>query len=340
MRVFVTLAALLFLCAACLGKPAAPTVAVAGTPLPDHTLAPAVTPAPTPSPAPTTPPTASPTATPTPTEPPDVTTNAAEEDGLQPEPIVWPEGLRDPYPSEYKTAPAGEDLTLSNNKTGWYYNRNAEHQPPTAQNVFDIRPFSAYYLGDITQKIVYLTFDEGYENGFTGEILDILLEKEVPAAFFMTKTYIRDNPELAVRIAAEGHVAANHSVRHISFPDLTDEEIAYELTETAGYFKEITGYEMAPFVRPPSGEYSVRTLAQTQACGYDTVFWSFAHMDWLRDDQPGREVTFKRVMDNLHNGGILLLHAVSESNTQALPGIIDAIRAEGYTFGDLWELKN
>lgn len=252
-------------------------------------------------------------------------------------PAEWPDGLRNPYPDHYKTQPLRED-GYSNEKTGWYYNRNNEHQPPTAQSIFDIRLFGAYYLGDITRKTLYLTFDEGYENGYTGEILDILRDKNVPAAFFMTQTYLRDNPELTARIAAEGHVAANHSVRHISFPDLTDEELASELSDTAQYYKELTGCDMDRFVRPPAGEYSIRTLALTQELGYATVFWSFAYEDWLRDKQPGKEAAYIKVTENLHNGAIILLHAVSQSNTEALPDIIDYARAQGYEFKSLREL--
>ncbi|MDR1664461.1 MAG: polysaccharide deacetylase family protein [Clostridiales bacterium] len=247
-----------------------------------------------------------------------------------------PATVQDPYPSGYQTVPGLENL--SNEKMGWYYNRNSEHQPPTAQRVFDIRDYGGYYLGDIENKIVYLTFDEGYENGFTGPILDTLRDKNVPAAFFLTQTYIRDNPALCMRMAAEGHVAANHSVTHPSMPDKTDEDIRYELTETARYYQEVTGYRMAPFFRPPAGEYSARTMALTQANGYKTVFWSFAYEDWLVDKQPGKDEAYNRVMDNLHNGAIILLHAVSESNAQALPDIIDSIRAQGYAFGTLYEL--
>jgi peptidoglycan-N-acetylmuramic acid deacetylase len=166
-----------------------------------------------------------------------------------------------------------------------------------------------------------------------------LRDKNVHAAFFLTRTYIRDNPELCRRMAAEGHVVANHSWRHRSFPTLTDEEIEEELLETARFYQETTGYTMEPFFRPPAGEYSARTLALTQTHGYTTVFWSLTHVDWLVDDQPGKEAAFQRVVGNLHNGAVILLHAVSESNTEALPDIIDAARGMGYEFGSLWELR-
>jgi peptidoglycan-N-acetylmuramic acid deacetylase len=245
-----------------------------------------------------------------------------------------------PYPVDFQQDASLDDPSaLSNKGLGWYYNRNSDHQPPTAQRVFDIRAYDAHYLGDISRPRIYLTFDEGYENGFTAPILDILRDKNVHAAFFLTRTYIRDNPELTRRMAEEGHVVANHSWRHIAFPTLTDEQIAEELLETANFYRETTGYDMDPFFRPPEGAYSARTLALTQKHGYTTVFWSLTHVDWLVDDQPAMEVTFNRVMNNLHNGAVILLHAVSSSNTEALPYIIDAARANGYEFGSVWDLR-
>jgi peptidoglycan-N-acetylmuramic acid deacetylase len=241
--------------------------------------------------------------------------------------------------SPYTAIDPVSGVELSNQTMAWYLNLNSEHQPPTAQRVFDIREYGAYYLGDINEKVIYLTFDEGYENGFTPAILDILKEKQVPAAFFMTKSYIQSRPDLAARIVEEGHVAANHSVTHPSLPDLSDEDIIYEIEETARYFEEATGYRMQSFFRPPRGEYSERSLYLTKQAGWDSVFWSYAHRDWLVDEQPGKTVTYNRVMDNLHPGEILLLHAVSESNTQALPDLIDAIRALGFEFRSLQDIR-
>ena len=131
---------------------------------------------------------------------------------------------------------------------------------------------------------------------------------------------------------------ANHSVTHRAMPGLTDEVNIHEILYTSAALERITGHTMSPFFRPPEGVYSERTLALTQYLGYYTVFWSFAHMDWVANDQPPPEVTFDRVISNLHNGMIILLHGVSESNTLALPYIIEAIREAGFTFGSLYEL--
>ena len=229
----------------------------------------------------------------------------------------------------------------SNDLKHWYFKRHTDTgQPPSAQQEIDLTQFSAYYLGDVTQKEVYLTFDEGYENGYTEKILDVLLDKGVPAAFFVTKSYIKANPALIARMVAEGHVVGNHTVRHKSSPSLSETEMAAELAGVADYFKEATGQDMPPFFRPPMGEYSERILAVTRDAGYHTIFWSFAHVDWELDNQPPTATTIERVLGNLHNGMIILLHSVSESNQRALPYIIEGIRAQGFTFGTLYDLVN
>lgn len=228
---------------------------------------------------------------------------------------------------------------LSNEKNGWYFNPNDEHKKPTASDKIDLNKYDAYYVGTTDEKVIYLTFDEGYENGYSSKILDVLKEKNVTACFFVTKSYIERNQDLIKRMVAEGHVVGNHSVRHLSSPDLSDEEFKKELTDTADYFKEVTGQEMPKVFRPPMGEYSERTLALAQSLGYKTVFWSFAYRDWLTDDQPGKDVAYNTVMKRYHNGCVTLLHAVSQSNTEALPDIIDSLRANGYEFRSLEEIK-
>jgi len=230
---------------------------------------------------------------------------------------------------------------LSNDIMRWYFAKPAEpHQPPGAQEKIDISQYGAYYLGDTTKKELFLTFDEGYENGYTEKILDVLLEKDVPAAFFVTKSYIRENSELIARMIDEGHVVGNHTIRHKSSPSLTEAEMIAELTGVAEYFKEATGLDMPPFFRPPMGEYSERVLSVTQEQGYYTIFWSFAYEDWKQDKQPGAAAALKRVTEGLHNGAILLLHAVSSSNAEAMADIIDSARDAGYEFKSLYQLPN
>ena len=227
---------------------------------------------------------------------------------------------------------------LPNMKLGWYFMKNSENLPTRGASEIDISVYNGYYLGDVTQKYIWLTFDNGYENGYTALILDTLSEKNVQAAFFVTGTYIRDNPDLTKRIADEGHLVANHSITHPSMPDISDQMILDEIYGTANRFKELTGLDMPAFIRPPSGEYSERVLYILKEAGYKTIFWSFTYTDWLVDNQPGKDYAYNIVMDNLHNGEILLLHSVSSSNAEALPDIIDAVKAQGYEFKSLYDL--
>ncbi|WP_027309166.1 delta-lactam-biosynthetic de-N-acetylase [Caloramator sp. ALD01] len=219
--------------------------------------------------------------------------------------------------------------------------KNNESQYMPKQTVELFKKYDAYYLGDRTKKEIYLTFDEGYENGYTAKILDVLKEKNVKAAFFVTRPYINQNKELIKRMVEEGHIVANHSSTHPSMPQkaVDFEKFKREFEDTEAAFKDVTGQDMPKFFRPPMGKYSELSLYYTQKLGYKTIFWSFAHKDWLVDDQPPVETTIQRVIDRSHSGEIMLLHAVSKSNTEALPTIIDKLREMGYEFKPLTELK-
>jgi peptidoglycan-N-acetylmuramic acid deacetylase len=229
---------------------------------------------------------------------------------------------------------------LPNDTVSWYINQNNIHEPPGAQQAIDLSRYSSFYLGDTSQKIVYLTFDIGYEQGFSGQILDTLKEKGVQAAFFMSEHYIATMPDILARIVAEGHVPANHGAKHKAIPTLSEEELAAEINDNARLFAETTGYPMDPFFRPPEGAYSERSLAMVQQMGYTTVFWSFAHVDWDVNNQPSAAEAHDRVMNRLHNGMVILLHGVSEANANALASIIDDVKAEGYEFGSLHDLRD
>lgn len=232
-------------------------------------------------------------------------------------------------PTNYDTS------KLSNTKQSWYFVANNNHTQPQGNSSVALNKYNAYYVGNTNEKKIYLTFDEGYENGYTSKILDVLKAKNVKAAFFVTKPYIESDPELVKRMVAEGHLVGNHSVKHLSSPTLSDSQLKNELTETAQAFEKVTGQAMPKVFRPPMGEYSERTLAVTSNMGYKTVFWSFAYKDWITTAQPGKDVAYNTVMSKYHNGAVLLLHAVSKSNTEALGDIIDSLRAKGYTFDTL-----
>jgi len=236
---------------------------------------------------------------------------------------------------------SGPSAGLSNQKFSWYVVRRPNHQrpQPNTEFTFDLGKYAAYFLGK-DEKVIYLTFDEGYENGYTSVILDILQKHRVPAAFFVTKPYIEKNPELIKRMVAEGHIVGNHSDTHPSMPDKTYDKQAFrsELETTARAFAALTGQEMPPYFRPPRGEFSEKSLSMTQELGYRTIFWSFAYEDWMTDKQPDPEAARRKILDNIHNGEIMLLHAVSSTNAAILDQVISEIKQQGYSFASLTSL--
>lgn len=227
---------------------------------------------------------------------------------------------------------------LSDKKYGWGVKKKGNHQQPEVPVGIcnTLARHDAYWIGDPKEKAVYLTFDEGYENGYTSKILDILKEQNIKSAFFITGHYLKSQPELVKRMAEEGHIVGNHTVNHPCLPDLTDEEIRKEIGQLAEDFFKLTGEKMV-YLRPPKGEYSERTLAETKLLGYYNIFWSLALVDWV--PMPGGpDEAYRSVMDNTHNGALILLHAVSKDNTESLERIIKDIKAQGYTFKTLDEL--
>lgn len=188
----------------------------------------------------------------------------------------------------------------------------------------------ALFIGDSDEKRLWLTFDEGYENGYTAEILDTLKEKNVRAVFFVTYDYCKRNPELIRRMIAEGHTVGNHTYSHPSLPDCTPDELYNELSQLHNYVRDEFGYEMY-VMRPPMGEFSERVLACAKDMGYTTVLWSFAYPDWDVNKQPEIDAAFSKITGKTHNGAVYLLHAVSETNTKILGRVIDFWKENGYT---------
>ena len=188
-----------------------------------------------------------------------------------------------------------------------------------------------YRDGEQHKGKVYLTFDEGYENGYTSKILDVLKEKDVSAVFFITLSYAKSEPELVKRMIDEGHVLGNHSARHPNMTTITMEEMYAEVAALHNYVSENFGYDMYLF-RPPEGAFSERSLALLQYMCYRTVCWSFAYADWDPANQMEHRKAFERVTRNIHDGEIYLLHAVSETNTAILGDVIDHVRNSGYVF--------
>lgn len=232
------------------------------------------------------------------------------------------------------SAYAGYDNTLR----GWGPGGAVNDRNQPAGSVMYNNKFGSYDALFMAQgdKNIYLTFDEGYENGYTEKILNTLRDKGVKAVFFVTYDYVIRNPELVRRMIDEGHVLGNHSMKHLSMPSLSADAAAEEIAGLHQYVKDNFGYEMNLF-RPPMGEFSERTLAVTKDLGYKSVFWSFAHKDWITDDQPDPAATLEKVTKALHPGAIYLLHAVSATNTQILGDFIDNARAAGYVISGFYQ---
>ena len=223
---------------------------------------------------------------------------------------------------------------LSNTVHGWGQGKQFnEMNIPTSCIDFQQKygKYNASFIKEDCGNTIYLTFDEGYENGYTSAILDVLKEKNVPAVFFVTGDYVEASPELVERMIEEGHAVGNHTLTHPSMPLLSEEEMASEINELDSLVEEQFGYQMNLF-RPPKGEFSEESLAVTQAQGYQSVFWSFAYADWDTNDQPNPEEAVKTLTERLHPGGIYLLHAVSSTNAEILGEFIDNARAAGYEF--------
>ena len=222
----------------------------------------------------------------------------------------------------------------------WGLSFRQEGAPPIGNAGKDqLRQYQAAYIGNTNEKVLYLTFDAGYENGCTAKILDTLKEKQVPAAFFLVGNYIRQSPDLVRRMVAEGHTVGNHTMHHYDMSRLSDKAaFSKELTDLEALYKETVGQELPKYYRPPQGIYSEENLKMAQELGYQTVFWSLAYVDWNNDAQPTREAAFAKLLPRTHNGAVVLLHSTSKTNAEILGELIDKWKVMGYRFGTLEEL--
>ncbi len=232
-----------------------------------------------------------------------------------------------------------QSLKLSNKKMEWGLKKNPNAAPDINPGEKEIlEKYSGYYIGNSNKKEVYLTFDEGYENGYTAQILDVLKKHNVPACFFVTGPYLENEPELIKRMTEEGHIVGNHTVNHPSMPEVkSDSELEDELLDLERKYYGMTGKYMK-YMRPPKGEHSERTLAMSRDLGYKTVFWSIAYMDWDLKQQKGVGYVTDSILNNLHSGAIILMHAVSPDNANALETVITEVRNRGFEFKSLDEL--
>ena len=202
-----------------------------------------------------------------------------------------------------------------------------------------LRQYDAAYLGDTREKVLYLTFDAGYENGCTEQVLDTLKKHQVRAAFFLVGNYIERNADLVRRMVEEGHIVGNHTMHHYDMSKLSQKEtFSRELTDLEELFRQTTGKELPKFYRPPQGVYSQENLKMAKELGYKTVFWSLAYVDWLNDKQPTREEAFRKLLPRTHNGAVVLLHSTSKTNAEILDDLLTQWENLGYRFGSLEEL--
>lgn len=232
------------------------------------------------------------------------------------------------------------DVNLSNKKIGWGIKRAENHEQPDlgSNNLKLLQEYDGIAIGNSEDKFVYLTFDNGYEAGYTAKILDTLKENNVKATFFITAHYLNTAPELVQRMINDGHIIGNHTVNHKSMSEITNEEIKEEVMKLHQAIYEKFGYEMK-YIRPPKGEFSERTIIETNNLGYQHVMWSFAYVDWDEQKQPDEEKAKKTILDNLHNGEIMLLHGNSKTNANILDTIIKETKAQGYQIKSLDEFK-
>lgn len=219
----------------------------------------------------------------------------------------------------------------------WYFKPSKNNQPATTEPEFEalLNKYGGIYIGDTHKKIIYLTFDNGYEQGYTSEILDVLKKKHVPAAFFITGHYLQDQPDIVKRMVKEGHIVGNHSWHHPDMTKVSDKRMKEELDSLKEGFMKLTGATQMKYERPPRGVFNERTLKISHQLGYTSVFWSFAYKDWIVDDQRGADYAYKSIMRRIHPGAILLLHTVSKDNAEALGKVIDDLRKQGYEFKSL-----
>lgn len=237
------------------------------------------------------------------------------------------------------TCPAADSVPASADGN-WGLSFQQEGQPPVGNASADyLSQFHAHYTGDTSQKVIYLTFDAGYENGNTPAILDALKKHNAPATFFLVGNYLTTSPDLVKRMAAEGHIVANHTFHH---PDMskisTKETFAEELQSLEALYEQTTGQPMKKYYRPPQGKYSESNLKMADELGYHTFFWSLAYVDWYEDKQPTREEAFKKLLSRIHPGAIVLLHSTSRTNAEILDELLTKWEEMGYSFRSLDEL--
>lgn len=214
-------------------------------------------------------------------------------------------------------------------------------RPVGNATIEELARYDAYYAANTDEKIIYLTFDAGYENGNMSAILDALKKHNVSATFFVVGTFLESQPDLTLRMKNEGHTVGNHTWHHPDMSQLASKDtFEKELKDVEDKYREITGEEMTKFYRPPQGKYSELNLQMAKDLGYKTFFWSLAYVDWYENDQPTKEEAFDKLLTRIHPGAIVLLHSTSKTNAEILDELLTRWEEMGYTFGTLSDLTS
>ena len=222
----------------------------------------------------------------------------------------------------------------------WGLGFSQEGEKPTGNaTADDLKLYHAAYLDPTDDKVIYLTFDAGFENGNTPAILDALKKHNAPAVFFVVGNFLETSPDLVKRMVEEGHTVGNHTYHHPDMSQISDmESFAKELGEVEKLYQEITGTEMVKFYRPPQGKYSSKNLQMASELGYHTFFWSLAYVDWIQNQQPTKEQAFEKLIPRIHPGAVVLLHSTSSTNAEILDELLTKWEEMGYHFAPLSDL--
>ena len=236
-------------------------------------------------------------------------------------------------------SPSAKNEISAETISDWGLSFGSENTPPQGNvSAEELKKYNAYFIGDEQEKKIYLTFDAGYENGYTEIILDILKKTDVKATFFLVGHYLKTQPELVSRMVNEGHIVANHTYSHPDMSEISDKEaFRKELSQVETLYNTITTKQMLKLYRPPQGKFSVENLKMAQEMGYTTTFWSLAYLDWDNTSQPDPTESIKKLNSRIHNGAIVLLHSTSKTNSEILETLINDWKEQGYTFGTLDE---
>lgn len=224
----------------------------------------------------------------------------------------------------------------------WGLGFGADGTKPTGNVTPDeLKTYDAYYVGSGDDKVIYLTYDCGYENGNTAPILDALKKHNAPATFFVVGHFLETAPDLVKRMVEEGHTVGNHTYHHPDMSSISNlASFQKEVDDTAALYQEITGLEMTKYYRPPQGKYSTENLKMAKELGYHTFFWSLAYVDWNVDSQPTKEQAFDKLLPRIHPGAIVLLHSTSKTNGEIMDELLTKWEEMGYRFAPLSELLN